>query len=73
MDMDYVGDPLDTVGEIQRVLGKDFGSMEKNVNILLRKLDSELGISDAQTAENKALLKKFVLSNEARLQEIFRT
>jgi len=70
--MDYVGDPMGTVKEIQRVLDKDFESMERNVNILLKKLSLQIGIPDINTPENKQKLREFVKSNDAMIQDIFR-
>lgn len=72
MKMDYVGDPLDTVNELQRVLTKDYTNMEKNVNLLLSRFDNEIGISDVSTPENKEKLRQFVTSHDALLQDIFK-
>lgn len=72
MDMDYIGNPVDTVSEIQRVLDKDFESMERNVNLLLQKFSDRIGINDIKTPENKEKLREFVNSNEPLLQEIFK-
>ncbi len=71
MDMDYVGDPLDTVKEIQKVLVKDFSSMEKWVNLLLQKFSVQIGIENIDTPENKDLLRTFVQANEPLIQDIF--
>lgn len=70
--MDYVGDPLDTVKEIQKVLASDFSSMEKNVNVLLQKFSAQIGIENIDTIENKDRLRDFVKNNEATIQEIFK-
>ena len=72
MDMDYVGDPIGTVKEIQKVLVKDFSSMEKDVNLLLRKFSAEIGIENIDTPENKEKIREFVKNNDVLLQEIFR-
>lgn len=72
MDMEYIGNPVDTVSEIQRVLEKDFESMERNVNLLLQKFGHAIGIDDIKTPENKEKLREFVNSNEPLLQEIFK-
>ncbi|NCP77044.1 hypothetical protein GW830_02825 [bacterium] len=72
MSMDYVGDPMGTVKEIQRVLDKDFESMERKVNILLKKLSLQIGISDINTPENKRKLQEFVKNNDTMIQDIFR-
>ena len=72
MDMDYVGDPIGTVKEIQKVLEKDFSSMEKWVNLLLQKFSVQIGIKDIDTTENKDLLKAFVQTNEPLMQNIFK-
>lgn len=71
IDMDYVGDPMGTVKEIQRVLDQDFGSMERKVNILLKKLSLQIGIPDISTPENKQKLQDFVKSNDAMIRDIF--
>ena len=63
---------MGTVKEIQRVLDKDFESMERNVNILLKKLSLQIGIPDINTPENKQKLREFVKSNDAMIQDIFR-
>lgn len=69
--MDYIGNPVDTVGEIQRVLEKDFESMERSVNLLLQKFSDSIGINDIKTPENKQKLREFVTHNEPLLQDIF--
>ena len=70
--MDYVGDPLETVKEIQKVLDRDFSGMEKDVNLLLQKFSAEIGIENIDTPENKERLKEFMKNNDALLQEIFK-
>jgi len=72
MDMEYIGNPVDTVSEIQRVLEKDFASMERNVNLLLQKFSDRIGIDDIKTPENKQRLREFVTHNESLLQQIFK-
>ena len=72
MGMDYVGDPMGTVKEIQRVLEKDFSVMEKDVNILLRKFSSQIGIENIDTPENRQRLREFMDNNEPLLQDIFK-
>ena len=72
MDMDFVGDPIETVKEIQKVLKKDFSSMEKDVNLLLQKYSMQIGIEDIDTPENKERLREFIKNNEATIQEIFK-
>ncbi|MDD2916313.1 MAG: hypothetical protein PHH70_00510 [Candidatus Gracilibacteria bacterium] len=73
MTMDYVGDPLNTVKEIQRVLERDFESMEKKVNLLLQKFRTQIGIENIDTPENKERLREFVKNNDVMLQNIFKT
>ncbi len=72
MNMDYVGEPLDTVKEIQKILVSDFSSMEKDVNILLGKFSAEIGVDNIDTPENKKLLREFVKNNDALIQDIFK-
>ncbi|MDD5376806.1 MAG: hypothetical protein PHH16_01685 [Candidatus Gracilibacteria bacterium] len=72
MDMEYVGSPLDTVTEMQRVLNKDYASMEKSVNLLLRKFENEIGIENIDTPENKEKLREFIENNDAMIQGIFK-
>ncbi len=72
MAMDYVGSPLDTVNEIQRVLEKDYESMERNVNLLLQKFSNQIGIEDITTSENKERLREFIKNNDSTIQEIFK-
>lgn len=69
--MDYVGNPVDTVSEIQRVLNRDLESMEKNVNLLLEKFENEIGIESIDTPENKEKLREFIKNNDALIQDIF--
>lgn len=71
MDMDYIGNPIDTVTEMQRVLGNDFASMERKVNLLLQKFENEIGINNIDTPENKERLREFIKNNDAMLHEIF--
>lgn len=70
--MDYVGDPMGTVKEIQRVLAKDFSGMEQDVNLLLQKFSAQIGIENIDTPENKERLREFVKNNDSLLQEIFK-
>ncbi|OIP51985.1 hypothetical protein AUK10_04220 [Candidatus Gracilibacteria bacterium CG2_30_37_12] len=72
MDMDYIGDPMGTVKEIQRVLAKDFSGMEQDVNLLLQKFSAQIGIENIDTPENKERLREFVKNNDSLLQEIFK-
>jgi hypothetical protein len=72
MTMDYVGEPLHTVKEIQKILVSDFSSMEKDVNLLLQKFSAQIGIENVDTPENRKKLKEFVDSNEALLKDIFK-
>jgi hypothetical protein len=71
MLMDYVGSPLSTVNEIQKVLEKDFSVMEKDVNVLLRKFSTQIGIENINSPENRQQLREFMNNNEPLLQDIF--
>lgn len=71
MIIDYVGDPVKSVKEMEKVLRNDLVAIEKEVNVLLKKLETQIGITDISTAENKALLKKYVEENEAQMKDIF--
>lgn len=62
---------MGTVKEIQRVLEKDFESMEKNVNILLKKLSLQIGIPNIDSLENKQKLREFIKNNDVMIQDIF--
>ena len=72
MEMDYVGDPIGTVKEIQKVLVKDFSSMEKDVNLLLQRFSAEIGVENIDTPENKEKVREFMKNNDTLLQEIFK-
>jgi len=71
MKMDYIWDPTKTVKEIEKVLKKDFDTIEKDVNFLLKKFNNEIWIDNINTPENIEKLKKYVLDNEKKLKEIF--
>ena len=58
--------------EIQKVLEKDFSSMEKDVNLLLRRFSTTIGIENIDTPENKERLREFIKTNDALVQEIFK-
>lgn len=46
--------------------------MEKDVNVLLRKFSSQIGIENIDTPENKQHLREFMDNNEPLLQDIFK-
>lgn len=71
MIIDYVWDPVKTVKEMEKVLRNDLVAIEKDVNVLLKKLQHEIWIVDISSPENKVLLKKYVDENEAKMKEIF--
>lgn len=71
MLIDYVGDPVKSVKEMEKVLRNDLIAIEKEVNVLLKKLVHEIGIANISTPENKALLKKYVEENESQMKELF--
>ena len=72
MTMDYVGDPMGTVKEIQKILREDFSGMEQNVNLFLRKYSAQIGVEDIDSPENKQRLRTFVKDHDAMIQEIFK-
>jgi len=59
MKMDYVWSPIKTVKEIQKVLNNDLDAMEKDVNLLLKRFKSQIGVEDISSDENKEKLKNF--------------
>lgn len=71
MVIDYVWDPVKSVKEMEKVLRNDLVLIEKEVNVLLKKLESQIGITDISTPENKTLLKKYVEENEVQMKELF--
>ncbi|MDD5770046.1 MAG: hypothetical protein PHE25_03695 [Candidatus Gracilibacteria bacterium] len=71
MMMDYIGNPTKTVKEVQKVISNDIKAIENEVNILLRKLETHIGITNISTPENKRLLKEYVLNNETKLHELY--
>jgi len=71
MIIDYVWDPVKSVKEMEKVLRNDLNMIEKEVNVLLKKLESEIWIHDISTPENKKLLKKYIEENEAKMKELF--
>lgn len=71
MTMDYIGSPVKTLAESQKVLNNDLALMEKEVNVLLKRFKSEIWIDNIDTIENKTRLRKYVLNNESKIKEIF--
>lgn len=71
MKMDYVWAPVKTVKEIQKVLKSDLETMEREVNVMLKKFKKEIGIENISTLENKEKLKTFLENNEKTIQELF--
>ncbi|MGE4444420.1 MAG: hypothetical protein AB7E37_05515 [Candidatus Altimarinota bacterium] len=71
MKMDYVGSPIKTVKEIQKVLNNDLDAMEKDVNLLLKRFKSQIGVEDISSDENKEKLKIFLANNDKTIKEIF--
>jgi hypothetical protein len=73
MQMEYVGNPPNTVKEIEKVLRNDLTVMEKEVNLLLKRFKEKIGYDTIETKEQKEALKKFITENEEMLQDIFTT
>lgn len=71
MTMDYVGNPIESVKDIQKVLDKDFLNMEESTNLLLQKFSAQLWISAIKTEEDKEKIRAFIRENESSLQSIF--
>lgn len=71
MKMDYVWSPVKTVKEIQKVLKSDLETMEKEVNIMLKKFKKEIWVENISTPENKEKLKTFLENNDAMIQKLF--
>jgi hypothetical protein len=71
MIIDYVGDPVWSVKEMEKILRNDLVLIEKEVNVLLKKLEFEIWISNISTPENKKRLQTYVLENETKMKEIF--
>lgn len=64
MTMDYTWNPTRTVKEIKKVLDRDLETIERDVNILLKKFESEIWVSDVSSPENKEKLRSFVAKND---------
>lgn len=71
MTMDYIWFPSKTLKEMEKVLNKDFESMEKDVNVLLKKFKSEIWIDNIDNDENKLKLREYVRNNEEKIKKIF--
>lgn len=71
MKMDYVWSPVKTVKEIQKVLKSDLETMEREVNIMLKKFKKEIWVENISTPENKEKLKIFLENNDAMIQKLF--
>lgn len=73
MQMEYVGNPPNTVKEIEKVLRNDLTVMEKEVNLLLKRFKEKIWYDTIETKEQKEALKKFITENEEMLEDIFTT
>lgn len=71
MKMDYIGNPTRTVKEIQKVLNNDLETIEKEVNLMLKRFKKEIGIEDIHSKENKQKLKDFLQNNEKTIKELY--
>ncbi len=71
MAMDYIGNPPNTVKEIEKVLRNDLSVMEKEVNLVLKRFKENIGYDCIETPEEKASLKSFIKENEDTLKNIF--
>lgn len=71
MKMDYVWSPVKTVKEIQKVLKSDLETMERDVNIMLKKFKKEIWVENISTPENKEKLRSFLENNDAMIQKLF--
>lgn len=71
MKMDYIWNPTKTVKEIQKVLNNDTSTMEKEVNLMLKKFKDEIWIDDISSKENKQKLKDFLQNNDKIIKDIF--
>lgn len=72
MSMDYVGNPVAIVKEIQKVLDKDLSLMEQDVNLLLARFGAQIGIDNLSTEENKQKMREYLKENDAIIQDIFK-
>lgn len=72
MIIDYVWDPIKSVKEMEKVLRNDLVAMEKEVNIFLKKVESEIWINNISDPWNKELLKKYIEKNEEKMKELFK-
>jgi len=71
MTMDYIGNPPKTVKEMEKVLKKDLDAIERDVNVLLRKISNKIGITQILSPQDREKLKDYVLSHNDQMQEIF--
>lgn len=71
MVMDHTWDPNKTLQEMQKVLDKNLELIEKEVNVLLKKLENEIWIKDINSEENRERLRKFINENEWKMKELY--
>lgn len=71
MAMSYIWHPNKAIKEIQTVLDNNLEQIEKDVNVLLKKLENEIWIPNASTPENKEKLRKYIKENEETLKKLY--
>lgn len=71
MRIDFVWNPNNTVKEIEKILQNDLKLIEKNINIIFKKIKNELWINDIKNNEDIIKLKEYVKQNEQKIKELF--
>ncbi|MBW7954794.1 hypothetical protein H3C61_03195 [Candidatus Gracilibacteria bacterium] len=71
MRMAYIGDPTGSVKNIQKVLNNELVTLEKDTNLVFKKIKLEIKINDLNSEENIKKLRDYLKNNEENIKKMF--
>ncbi len=71
MRMSYIWDPTGSVKNIQKVLANELITLEKDTNLVLKKIKLEIKINDLNSKENIEKLRDYMKNNEEAIKKMF--
>lgn len=71
MRMAYIWDPTGSVKNIQKVLNNELVTLEKDTNLVFKKIKLEIKINDLNSEENIKKLRDYLKNNEENIKKMF--
>lgn len=71
MKLTYIGNPNKTIKDMQKILNNDIEALEKEINIILKRILTRLWIDNIRLPDSKQKLKKYLEKNENSFQELY--